>query len=201
MEIEQNFTESDFHDIYQVLCVANRPTARTTRIYMNGEKEEEKLRSKFIYCLGFVIMFCVFQWVDPRNTLSYNHRVLLYMVLDVAVLFLAAVWNSRPGREMTHRDAIRFNCNKIGRVVFEQYKLSSNDEEVYYSDIKYVVEFNNLLFWFNYHNKVFVMKAEGEEKEAVLSLLRQKDRIRVVKKEEPFSFDEFMRAPSVTYSE
>ena len=65
-----------------------------------------------------------------------------------------------------------------------------NQKKISYTYIRFVVDYKNLMFVMA-ERKFLVIKADAEEKEAILSKMKENKAIRYVHQEEPFDLKQF----------
>lgn len=185
MQIEQNFTDSDLEDLYQFMMEGRKHD--TVRWRDKEEREQNGVWTRCKSWSGFLFIEWILIFIQRKDLFPYrNIEYVMYIVLAGIILFRLFVRRKLLGRKVKLRDVLKHSFEELNAVTLKEDAVIYGKWIVWYTDIQRIIECHDLLFLIcklEHEGLMLTIKAEGEEKAAVLSMLQEKSGICAEKQE------------------
>lgn len=183
MILEQNFSEADLAELEQVFSATmNRGYFR---IISEGRYGEIRKGIKDV-CV-FILFGCCVMLIVLEGRISA--RTMFFMTGGAIALLAEPLWK-KSDEKMKLANIIKRAYGKPFSVGMEEDRLIYRKIEFPYAGIRCVVDYKNFLFA-RAGRRLLIIKADAEEKEAILSKMKENEAIRYVRQEEPFDLKQF----------
>lgn len=174
MKLEQRFSKSDLSDICQILFKTNELQNSTIRLETIQEQSVRQRWGNYMLRAIILLFACLVPVAGFSEVIPLGVKIALYVVICGIIIFMIYGCHRLLGKKMNIEDAIRHIYGKPYTVTLGQDAVTWKDEKFLYTDIKNVMEYHNLLVVIYDDNKFFIMKAEDDEKEAILSKMNKR---------------------------
>lgn len=183
MILKQNFSEEDLAELEQVF------SATMNRGYFKiiSEGRYGKIRKGIKDVCVFVLFGCCVMLIVLEGRISA--RTMLFMTGGVIALLAEPLWK-KADEKMKLANIVKRVYGKPFSAEIEEDRLIYRKKEFPYADIRCVVDYKNFLFAMT-GRRLLIIKADAEEKEAILSKMKVNKAIRYVHQEEPFDLKQF----------
>ena len=174
MILEQNFSEADLAEVEQVFSVTMK------RNYFKRIRENRcnKILKKVQNVCVFILFGCCVMLIVLEGRISA--KTIFFMAMGAIGLLGEWIWKRLDGR-MNPAIIVKQKYGETFPVSIEEDELIYKQKKISYTDIRCVVDYKNLMFVMA-ERKFLVIKADAEEKEAILSKMKENKAIRCVRK-------------------
>lgn len=182
MRIEQNFLESDLVELEKVFSESieyKNPILRKGKRFIKIWNSLVILATILFECnVGLRILRGEFLW-----------EMMLYIVVGVIIFFIV-FFGDMQEKKMNPENVVKQKYGEPFDVIFNESTLVYKQTDFLYTEIKYIIEYKNF-FFIKTNKRWLIIKANREEKNTILSKVKENITIQPIKKEEPFDLREF----------
>lgn len=182
MRIEQNFLESDLIELEKVFSKSME--------YKNPMLKKGKRFIKIWNSL-LILATILFECNIALRILKgkFSLEMMLYIVVGVIIFFIV-FFGDMLEKKMNPENVVKQKYGEPFVVILNESTLVYKQTDFLYTEIKFIIEYKNFLF-IKTNKRWLIIKANREEKNTILSKVKENITIQPIKKEEPFDLREF----------
>ena len=178
MILEQKLLETDLAEVEQVFSKSMEPKCP---ILKRGSRLN-KLWKRMLTIFSLILFVCIVLINFLKG--GFSTEAIFYAFVGAVGLLSVTIWKKLENK-LTPIDVVKRKYGEPFSVLVKENNLIYKQKDFSYADIRFVVEYKNLLC-IKGDGTWLVIKAEEEEKEAVLLKINEKITVHFMREEEPF---------------